>query len=256
MRVGLDMTKSVDENAQVYYEKSKKAKKKLAGAQRTLETMKLKEFEAKQKQKELKPRERKVVRKKEWYEKFRWFMSSDGFLCIGGRDAVSNEIVVKKHAEQGDWVLHTDMRGSPFVIIKADSQEVPLSTIEEAGVFVASHSRAWKKDMSTIDVFYVRPDQVSKKAEGGVSLPRGAFFISGETKYVYPRVELAVGAYEDKIMVGPVSAVKTMCGEKILKIIHGDMKTSDAAKKVRSLLGGELDDIIAALPSGGIKFVN
>ena len=29
---------------------------------------------------------------KEWYEKFRWFYSSEGFLCIGGRDSTTNDI--------------------------------------------------------------------------------------------------------------------------------------------------------------------
>ena len=34
--------------------------------------------------------------KKEWYDKFLWFFSSEGFLCIAGRDAATNEVVVKK----------------------------------------------------------------------------------------------------------------------------------------------------------------
>jgi len=43
---------------------------------------------------------------KEWYEKFRWFISSDDFLILGGRDATSNEIVIKKHTEKNDLVFH------------------------------------------------------------------------------------------------------------------------------------------------------
>ena len=56
--------------------------------------------------------------KREWYEKFRWFISSEGFLVIGGRDATSNEIVIKKHADKNDLVFHTDIKGSPFHLSK------------------------------------------------------------------------------------------------------------------------------------------
>ena len=42
----------------------------------------------------------KKNRKQEWYEKFHWFFSSEDFLCIGGKDATSNEIIIKKHTEK------------------------------------------------------------------------------------------------------------------------------------------------------------
>ena len=54
-------------------------------------------------------------KKREWYEKFHWFFSSEGFLCVGGKDATSNEVIIKKHLEKNDLVLHTDMAGSPFL---------------------------------------------------------------------------------------------------------------------------------------------
>ena len=34
--------------------------------------------------------------RKNWYERYRWFFTSDGFLVIGGRDAASNSAVSKK----------------------------------------------------------------------------------------------------------------------------------------------------------------
>ena len=54
-------------------------------------------------------------KKREWYEKFHWFFSSEGFLCVGGKDATSNEVIIKKHLEKNDLVLHTDMAGSPLL---------------------------------------------------------------------------------------------------------------------------------------------
>ena len=34
-----------------------------------------------------------------WFEKLRWFVSSNNTLVIGGRDTNSNEKVVKKHLD-------------------------------------------------------------------------------------------------------------------------------------------------------------
>ena len=117
MRLALDIRKSIEENASVYFEKSKKDKKKIIGARKAVEMYKSKLGGLKQE----KIKEKAVVKKKvkkDWYEKFRWFISSDDYLVIGGRDATTNEIVIKKYTEKNDLVFHTDMAGSPFVVIK------------------------------------------------------------------------------------------------------------------------------------------
>jgi len=104
MQIEFDLTKSVDENAGKYFDLAKKAKKKLEGAKQALQKSKkeLDDLEKKENKfiaEEQKKQERKN-RKREWYEKFHWFISSEDFLCIGGKDATSNEIVVKKHMEK------------------------------------------------------------------------------------------------------------------------------------------------------------
>ena len=121
--VTLNINKSIEQNTAIYYEKAKKAKKKLKGALQALETSrkKLEELNKKRIEKLEKIEEetsKKVEQeKKEWYEKFRWFYSSEGFLCIGGRDATTNEIIIKKHTEKDDLVFHTKIEGSPFFVI-------------------------------------------------------------------------------------------------------------------------------------------
>src|SRR3989344_3046224 len=99
MDIEIDLHKSVDENAGIYFDLSKKNKKKLEGARAALkETQKklvqLQKQEHTFREEETKKRE-KTQRKREWYERFHWFISSEGFLCIGGKDATSNEIVIK-----------------------------------------------------------------------------------------------------------------------------------------------------------------
>src|SRR3989338_6650919 len=115
--IELDLTKDVNANAAVYFEKAKKCRHKLKGAEEALAKSKEKLSQLlKKNSKELEKAEKevKIEREKKWYEKFRWFISSEGFLCIGGRDATSNEIIIKKHTEKNDIVFHTEAPGSPF----------------------------------------------------------------------------------------------------------------------------------------------
>ncbi len=77
---------------------------------------------------------------KEWYEKFRWFTSSDGFLVVAGKDTVSNEVLIKKYTTQEDAVFHAEISGAPFTVVKSEGKPVPEQTLREAGEFAASFS--------------------------------------------------------------------------------------------------------------------
>lgn len=269
MEIEIDLNKSVEENAGDYFNLAKKAKKKLEGARKALRESreKLKQLregesrlieEEKKKEEEKEEREERQ-RRKEWYEKFHWFISSEGFLCIGGRDATSNEIIVKKHAEKGDLVFHTDMAGSPFFVVKK-GEEAGAETLNEAAIATAVYSKAWKVGHTTADVFYVKPEQVSKEAQAGEYMAKGSFMIRGKTAYLHPKMEYAIGLVEQKddqgrtidkqVIGGPLSAVKIKT-ENYVIIVQGKEKKSSLAKKIRNKLkGGELDEIIRFLPAG------
>ncbi|MBT5272069.1 DUF814 domain-containing protein [Candidatus Woesearchaeota archaeon] len=277
MKIILKLNKTVQENAAIYFEKAKKAKKKLDGALEAIERSRKnlekekKKYEKDQEKEKVKPVKREV--KKQWYNKFRWFVSSEGFLVIGGRDATSNEIVIKKHTDKEDVVFHTDMSGSPFFVVKSNTQindegkEVKATkkptkiTLQEVSDATASFSRAWKLGMSTLEVFHVTPEQVTKTANPGEFLPKGAFMIRGKTTYLKPtKMQVAVGIKETEekgkkviqVVSGPVSAISKQTKDFIV-LEQGRDKVSDIAKTVRKKFGGELDDIIRALPSGGFR---
>ena len=267
----LDVRKSLEGNAAVYFEKAKKARKKLEGARAALARTQKKlqqlisEKEASDREYVAADSERKSVaamrQGREWYEKFRWFISSEGFLCIGGRDATTNEIIIKKHAEKDDIVFHTELAGSPFFVVKKGSNaSAPIgkATIEEAAIATASYSRAWKAGLQSADVYWVKPEQVSKEARPGEYLTKGAFMIYGKKNPVPVSVELAIGVMANgKIMGGPSAAVTKNCA-KHASIVQGDNKPSDAGKKIAKILGlstSYLDEIIRALPAGEFKVV-
>ena len=254
MHIDIELTKSVDQNAGRYFDLAKKAKKKLEGARKALAESKQK-LEKVQKEEdkfwqEEEQKQAKKERKREWYEKFHWFISSEGFLCIGGKDATSNELVIKKHTEKEDLVLHTDMAGSPFFVIK-NGKEAGEETIKETAQAVAVYSRAWKLGHTSADVFYVKPEQVSKEAKAGEHLSKGSFMIYGKTTYLHPKLEYAIGLVEEQIIGGPVAAVKKKT-DNYLIVVSGREKKSTLAKKMKAKLkGGDLDDIIKFLPAGG-----
>ncbi|MBN2458758.1 DUF814 domain-containing protein [Candidatus Woesearchaeota archaeon] len=260
MEIALDIRKSVDENAASYFEKAKKEKRKIEGTKKIVEDYKAKLSSLEQENEKGKS-EKKLLHnlpiKKEWFEKFRWFISSDGYLVIGGRDAATNEMVIKKHTGADDLVFHTDMPGSPFVVVKREGKDdgkgrdIPESTLNEAAVFTAIFSKAWKQGLATLPVFCVKPEQVSKQARSGEYIARGAFMIYGQKKFYNPAMSCAIGIYQGKAMSGPLSAIKKHCSQYI-ELLQGDDKLSDVAKAVNKQLGGVLlglDDIMRALPA-------
>jgi predicted ribosome quality control (RQC) complex YloA/Tae2 family protein len=272
MRISLDFTKTIEENAASYFNKSKKAKKKIEGATKALEISKKKLVKLEEKRekqiiehKDLEEQQEKEIRKKEWYEKFRWFYSSEGFLVIGGRDATTNEIVIKKYTDKDDIVFHTDMAGSPFFVIKVktDSKAAKAGkkpskkVLLEVANATASYSRAWKAGLLSTQVFWVTPEQVSKEAKSGEYLAKGAFMIYGKTNYIENKLELAIGKIEKtgQIIAGPVNAIKKHAKDYVI-LIQGSDKASDIAKKVKKKFGGDLDEIIRFLPPGNCKIVD
>lgn len=250
MKINLDVKRSVAQNAAFYYEKSKKAKRKIIGAKQAYQDTlrKIRQLEKKG-YTETKITELKKT-KTEWYQKFRWFFSSEGILCIGGRDATTNDILIKKQTEKTDLVFHTDIAGSPFFLAKKGDKEVSI-TIEEAAIATAAFSRAWKQGITTTEVYYIKPDQVKKE----LGLPKGSFMIHGKRNYLKPVVQLGVGVYENKAMCGPITAIKKRCISYLI-ITPGNTKKSDIAKKVKAYLEKKystklnLDEIMQVLPPG------
>ena len=256
VEVKLSLNKSVDENAAVYFEKSKKAKKKLQGVKFALERSRQQLEEFKKKYESILEEEKNsevVERKKDWYEKFRWFFTSEGLLVIGGRDATTNELVVKKHTDQSDLVFHTDMAGGPFFVLKV-SGEFSEKSIQQAADATITFSRAWKLGLGSTEVFHVKPEQVSKQPQAGEFLPKGAFVIRGKTNYVNAKMSCAVGFAETRVIYGPVEAVASHTNEYVVLEQSSDrVKTSELAKQIKKKIGGDLDEIMRALPPGNSR---
>ena len=261
VKINIDPKLTIPENAENYYEKAKKAKRKTKGALIAIENTKkqLEEIKAKKDvaMENISVPKKRVKKDLKWYEKLRWFVSSDGILVVGGRDANSNENVVKKYLEPNDIYLHADIHGASSTAIKLNGSKLNDNLLKESGEFAASFSSAWSKGFTSQDVFWVHPDQVSKTPEAGEFLPKGSFVIRGHRNFIRSaRVKLAIGIvdYEGKrIMAGPVEALETH-SENFVVLKPGFTKKEAIAKKILHKINEDelitLDDIIRVLPSG------
>ncbi len=260
-KINIDPKLTLPENAEIYYEKAKKANRKSKGALIAIENTKkqLEDIKAKKDiaMEHVATPKKRVKKNLKWYEKLRWFISSEGILVVGGRDANTNENIVKKYLEPNDIYLHADIHGATSTAIKLDGNELNDNILKESGEFAASFSSAWSKGFTSQDVFWVHPDQVSKTPEAGEFLPKGSFVIRGRRNYIRgARVKLAIGIvdYEGKrIMAGPIDAVEAHC-ENFVVIKPGFTKKEAIAKKIINKINEDdllsLDDIIRVLPSG------
>lgn len=135
------------------------------------------------------------VRSPKWFEKFMYFISSEGYLVIGGRDAQQNEVLYTRYLRKGDVYVHADMEGAASVIVKSkpgmSGSPIPPSTLSQAGILAVSTSSAWDAK-AKMSAWWVKPDQVSRTAPTGEYLTTGAFIIRGQKNYL-PPAQLLLG---------------------------------------------------------------
>jgi hypothetical protein len=176
---------------------------------------------------------------KEWYERYRWFITSEGLLAIGGRDASSNSAIIRKHLTEEDMVFHAEVHGSPFFILKDAKQvsEIGASRMEVAQATV-SFSRAWKDGLFSADAYWVEPSQIKRGAPTGQFLPRGSFVIEGKRNYIKGiEIKLAVGLVRSDshyvLACGPTNAIKKR-SVVYSQLLPGGMDPNSVAKKIKT----------------------
>ena len=235
-----------------------------------------------QKQKNKKPSsaEIKILTNKEWYEKYRWFLTTDDVLAIGGRDSSSNSVLIRRHMTENDYIFHAEVNGSPFFILKnannKTSADLSQSIIETAQATI-SFSRSWKDNLSSADAYWVYPSQVKKGAPTGQFLPKGAFIIEGKKNFVKNlEIKLAIGLsfIEDRplFIVGPYSAILKR-SIFLRNMIPSGFDVVKASKKIKSdfvdysiknefperlihhLKNLSIDEIVRILPVGQFKLL-
>ena len=209
------------------------------------------------------------IRKKSWYERYRWFFTSDGMLAVGGRDGSSNSALVRKHMENDDKIFHAEINGSPFFILKDRSETLMPLSLEETAQATVCFSRAWQVSGHGLSSFWVKPDQIKKAAPTGQSMGKGSFMIYGTRNFIkVASLKLAVGILKENenflLVSGPVEPIKKNCLCYVI-IEPGGSPISDVAKKIRAEFNKSddkfqklfvVDDYVRALPTGSSKITS
>ncbi|KAK4532008.1 hypothetical protein CCYA_CCYA10G2865 [Cyanidiococcus yangmingshanensis] len=195
--VKIDISQSAFANAQRYYEQRKKAAEKemktIEASEHALRAAEKKALKvlagtaSKNKRKKTAPLNTlKEIRKSHWFEKFRYFITSENYLVIAGKDSQQNEQLVRRYLEEntGDLYMHADVHGAASVIIKGrGNRPAPPLSIQEAAIFAAACSSAWDAKVA-VNAFWVYPEQVSQSAPSGMHLNQGSFVVRGQRNYV------------------------------------------------------------------------
>ncbi|KAG7466460.1 hypothetical protein MATL_G00165000 [Megalops atlanticus] len=188
MLVDVDLSLSAYANAKKYYDHKRHAAKK---EQKTVEAAE-KAFKSAEKKTKQTLKEVQTVttiqkaRKIYWFEKFLWFISSENYLIIAGRDQQQNEMIVKRYLRTGDIYVHADLHGATSCVIKNPTGEpVPPRTLTEAGTMAVCYSAAWDAKVIT-SAWWVHHHQVSKTAPTGEYLTTGSFMIRGKKNFLPP----------------------------------------------------------------------
>ena len=278
----LHLDDSVHQNAQRYFEAARKQKDKTAGATAALEDTKVafKRAQKKEAKQKASGRMQTVRRSKRlWFEQHRWSMISGGHLLVGGRDAKGNDSIVKKHLSGGDMYLHADIHGAPSCSLRASQgfalvdepygqlppgvpsyklvdklgdERINDEKLEEAATLALCWSRAWNGGGAHGTVFAVKPAQVSKSAQTGEYVGKGAFIVRGQRQWFKDMdVQMGIGLVAINgvplLMGGTVSSIKERC-QRYAILSPGQSKKEQLANRIYKATGLRTDDVLSVLP--------
>lgn len=251
MKIILKIGKSVHENAALYYEQAKEARKKIEGLEKAIEETK-KEIEKEKKREKEDKKLVKVKKEKRWYEKFRWFNTSGEKLAVGGSSAQQNDLVFSRHMDDNDLFFHADIQGATALILK-EGKNANDAELLECAQFAASFSNAWKNSNAAVDVYCVGKEHLAKHAQGGY-IPTGAFAIKGERRWFRStKLCLRLQVTDGTVIVIPELHSKKKDSDVILYPAASGKEKGELAKVLSKRLGIHPDELLQILPSGRTK---
>ncbi len=259
MEIEIYYNKSAGKNADLKYKQKQKIEQKIKGLKKAQKNTQEKQQQIERPEKQ---QLKKIIKRdKEWYEKYRWCFTSNNYLVIAGRDAKSNEVVVKKHLEEKDLYFHADAHGAPHVVLKKGKEAQEIDK-QEAATIAAVFSSAWKNNYFSQEVYSVTAEQVTKTPKSGESLGTGAFVIRGSRTY-YKKIILELLVSFDKqkktIVSGPRTAIEKYPFYVALK--PGSLKKSETIKIIKQKLkekqiNADSSEIDLFLPTGSFEIID
>ena len=265
-KIKIDLSSSLPTTASSLFNESKKQKAAIGSIEKLLRKTESELEKVIKKGESAKPVSFSQVRKKNWFERYRWFYTTDGVLAVGGRDSSSNSAIIRKHLDKNDKVFHAEISGSPFFLLKDNGAATPASLTEVAHATVC-FSKVWKEPMYGSSAYWVNPDQVKKGAPSGQSMAKGSFMIEGQRNFVKIstlKMCVAIIKHEEIYLLtcGPPSLKNTAVCYAMIEPTGQDM--ADVAKRIRYVFLSSnekiakpfsIDDYVRVLPAGPCRII-
>ena len=88
------------------------------------------------------------------------YRSSDGYDIFVGKNNYQNDELTFKVATGNDWWFHAKGMPGSHVIVKANNEELPDRTFEEAGMLAAYYSNG--RDAEKVEIDYLQKKNIKK----------------------------------------------------------------------------------------------
>ena len=178
VEIKLDPKLSARQNAQNFYKRSQKAKRRKAEAEQRVTLLENKQKEFNDLLASLDEMDnRKLLEKLKKYQKVKvknnkpkvglHYTGPHGFSILVGKSSKENDLITRKIARSRDIWLHAQGYRGSHVIIQANNKEVPFDTILYAARLAAAYSKAGQSENVPVDYTFRKHVWFQKSAALG-----------------------------------------------------------------------------------------
>ncbi|MBM3232973.1 DUF814 domain-containing protein [Candidatus Pacearchaeota archaeon] len=187
------------------------------------------------------------------FKKYKWFVTSNGKLVIGGKSAAQNDALLNKVKSERVTliVMHTTSPGSPFTVILSPLSKISDKEMEECAIFTGCFSQAWKSGKRSTEVDIFRSDQLYKSNK----MKEGMWGVNGKIERKKVILKLVLTIQKDILRAVPELSIKTK-KDSMLIIIPGKTDKNDLFDELdKTMYNFTKEEFLSALPAGGSKII-
>lgn len=178
-----------------------------------------------------------LKRKKNWFEKYRWFYTSEGHLCVLQKGTRSGPLL--KRLSPDFLHISSDVSGIGSAYIDYDGRRQPAQlSIDEAAQFLLSFAGNWNAESGETEMYWTEEDSQEKN------------YFSARS----PGLELAISEVSGEAlpMIAP-SGIRRIVSGQVAFLEPGSSDSAYIAAQISRALMLKKKEVRRLLPAGGLK---
>ena len=177
-----------------------------------------------------------TLNNKKWYHSYYWWITKNGFLVVGGKNADQSEKLVKSYMADTDYYFHSDSVGSGSFILFNKNNNPSDIDLDDTANGLLSLSQQWKNGVGS-SVYWVYGHQVSKTPPTGEYITKGSFIVNGTRNYI--KVDTLILGYaltkENELLLAPYRIIQRY-NKPFIKILPKTDTKKGNMKKLVTLI--------------------